>query len=286
VATWRSNSRAVWLFGVLGLTWALLTSCAVVAQTPHEGLTLHFFDVGQGDAVLISAPTGQRVLVDAGPGARVVEHLRALGVDTIDLFIASHNHADHIGGAVAVLRSFPVRLFMENGIPHTTVTYQRLLETLVELDIPVLDPERRTIRLGEATLDILPPSGDPALEHNDNSIGVIVQFGAFRASMAGDAEARLWEHWLEELPDALRPVAVHKASHHGSRHGDILPALRRLRPSLVVVSAGVDNSYGHPHPDALERYRAVGAEVLVTASEGTVVVVGQRSGGFSVHVSP
>jgi competence protein ComEC len=252
------------------------------AQAPDEPLRIHFFDVGQGDAALIEVPTGQRVLIDAGPGREIVEHLRRLAVDTIDLFVASHNHADHIGGAAAVLRAFPVRFFMDNAVPHTTRTYRRLLEVLHEVDVPLLEPERRTITLGDSALEILPPPGDPALDQNDNSVGVVLRFGKFRATFAGDAQRVLWRHWLETLPEAIARVHVHKASHHGSRNGDISAALERLRPRLVVVSAGWGNQYGHPHAQALARYAVVEAEVRLTGTDGTVEVSAERDGSFRV----
>jgi competence protein ComEC len=247
-------------------------------------LSIHFLDVGQGDAALIEAPGGRWILVDAGPGAGVVEHLRRLEVDTIDLFVASHNHADHIGGAAETVRGFPVRYFMDNGVPHTTLTYGRMLDALVERDVTLLEPERRTVTLGEVSLEILPPPGDPELGHNDNSVGMILRFGDFRASFAGDAEARLWHHWLEHFDGGLVPVEVHKASHHGSRNGDILAALERLRPALVVVSAGPGNAYGHPHPEALALYCALGATVVVTSDHGSITVRARRDGSFEIDM--
>ncbi len=261
---------------------ALLLPTALSAQEPGDILQLRFLDVGQGDAVLIEVPTGQRVLIDAGRDDAVLEHLLRLQVDTIELFIASHNHADHIGGAVAVLEEIPVRFFMDNGVAHTTRTYRRLLETLRDLDIPLLEPERRTIEVGDAALDILSPPGEPTWGHNDNSVGVVVRFGEFRALLAGDAERRLWRHWLETAADDFGPVGVLKASHHGSRNGDVGAVLERVCPRLVVVSAGRNNPYGHPHVEALERYEAVGAAVLLTADEGTVSISATRDGSFQV----
>jgi competence protein ComEC len=251
--------------------------------TPESELFLiHVLDVGQGAAILLQAPTGQAVLVDAGPGTRVVESLNELGVEAIDLFIASHNHADHIGGAAAVLRDFPVAYFMDNGIVHTTATYERLQDALEEADVSLLEPERRSIGMGDGVLEILPPPGDPALGHNDNSVGVIVEWGAFRATLPGDAEPHLWGFWLEGFPELLEPVRVHVASHHGSRNRDTPEALARLLPDLVIVSVGRDNRYGHPHEEALELYASVSTRVLTTAECGTITVRAARDGTFLV----
>ena len=278
----RSHVGGVPALGCLLALAFFLLSAPAAPQEGADAITVTFFDVGQADAALIAFPDGQRVLIDSGRGPAVVDHLRAAGVDTIDLFITSHNHADHIGGAAAVLRAFPVRFYMDNGVDHTTLTYLSLLETLVELEVPVLAPERRTVGLGDAFLEILPPPGDPALGQNDNSVGVMLHFGEFRAFFGGDAEERLWSYWLEHHGDRLDEVQVLKASHHGSRNGDTRVALERLSPRLVVVSAGKENPYGHPHPEALARYARVGAEVLVVAEVGTVTVAGTADGRFTV----
>ena len=244
--------------------------------------------MGQGDATLIRSPTGQVALIDAGPAHSadspgIGDHLRRLAVDRIDLLVASHNHADHIGGVPEVLGIVPVRFFMDNGIPHTTLTYRRMLEAMLEADVPLLEPERRTIDLGAVVLEILPPPGDEALGHNDNSVGVVLRYGDFRATFAGDAEETLWGYWLRTTPEALEPVHVHKASHHGSRNGDIPEAIERLRPEWVVVSAGRGNRYGHPHAEALALYRSVGARVVTTARAGSITVRVAPDAEFAVE---
>ena len=92
-----------------------------------NALRVTFLDVGQGDAVLIQAPGGETALVDAGRGSAVASQLRRLGVHEIDLLVASHADRDHIGGMDDVLKRFPVRYFMDNGLPHTTQDYERLM---------------------------------------------------------------------------------------------------------------------------------------------------------------
>lgn len=114
-----------------------------------------FLDVGQAGAVLIQEPEGQTALVDAGRRSPV-EALREHGVSEIDLLVASHAHADHIGGVTAVMDAFPVRFYMDNGVPYTTATYGRVLEALERRpQITYLTAEPRTIKLGGATLEVL-----------------------------------------------------------------------------------------------------------------------------------
>lgn len=108
---------------------ALLCGCQGAAQTASGSLEMHFIDVGQGDAVLVRSPTGQNVLIDGGRSddeARA--YLQALGVETLDLVIATHADADHIGGLEEVVRYYRPRLFMDNTLTHNTQTYRGLLE--------------------------------------------------------------------------------------------------------------------------------------------------------------
>ena len=176
---------------------ALLLACAspALAQTP---LRVHFFDVGQGDAVLIQSPSGQNVVYDAGPSrTRMVEHLESVGVTRVDLVIASHNHADHIGGLAEVLRTYRPRFYLENGVPATTLTYRRVLEAAAAVGSELLEPTARRLSLGEVVLHVIPPPRIPGWDQNDNSVGLIVEYGDFHLSLGGDAEARQWAWWDE-----------------------------------------------------------------------------------------
>jgi competence protein ComEC len=241
---------------------------------------LHILDVGQGDAILMRVPDGRAVLVDGGEDRdAALAHLQRLGVEALELVVASHNHADHIGGLIRVFEEIPVRFYMDNGIAHDTRTYERLLLAVEASGAQLLTPEPREIRLGPLTLRIFPPSGRVSWGQNDNSVGVLAEVPGFRAFMGGDAEPRQWDAWLRGLAegtlgvslDGFEGVQVLKASHHGSRNGDTAAGLQWLRPEVVVISLARENRYGHPHEEALARYREAGVEcVLTTAELGTV----------------
>jgi competence protein ComEC len=268
VRAWRALLAAL-LTLALGLGWAL---------------ELHFVDVGQGDAVLIRLPDGRAVVYDGGrPADAMLGYLRRVGVEEVVLVIASHAHADHIGGLPGILVAYRPGFVLDNGIPHTTATYERFLAAVEASGASLLEPTRRTITLGDVRLHVLPSPVRAAWGHNDNSVGVIVEYGAFRASLTGDAEARLFAWWLETVPDLLGRVSVHKASHHGSEHGDTDAALARLRPEIVIASAGPGNAYGHPHGAALARYAAAGAVVYRTDRNGTLVVHASADGTHRVE---
>ena len=269
---------------VVVLLWIVLAwSASALAQAP---LRVHFLDVGQGDAVLIQSPSGQSVLYDGGDSpTRIIAHLTTLGVQRLDLVIASHNHADHIGGLAEVIRRLKPRFYMDNGVAATTLVYHRVLQAVQDTGTQLLEATSRQVLLGEKTsLTILPPPGIAGWEQNNNAVGVIVTHGEFRMSLGGDAESRQWRWWIDNYRPLLRPVHVHKASHHGSENGDISASLGVLSPEAVVISVGARNGYQHPRPEALRLYADQRSVVYRTDLSGTVVVEANLSGNYTIHV--
>ena len=242
-------------------------------------LRVTFLDVGQGDAVLIQAPEGQTALIDAGPGD-IVSLLGEMGVSQIDLMVATHPHADHIGGMTRVIESIPVRFFMDNGDPHTTATYRRLLSALdARPDIAYLEAVPRTINLGSATIEVLPLLPRGTTEHNDRSVSLVVRFGSFTALLSGDSEVRQLTHLVGQ--GAVPALTLLKGAHHGSDNGFTWDFLRVARPRVVVISVG-RNGYGHPRPTALQAYAATAGETLRTDLHGHVQVHGYQDGAYAV----
>ena len=272
-----------WLHARL-LAALLLAAWATTVPAQQAPLRIHFVDVGQGDGVLIQSPSGQNVVYDAGENSmRMREYVTSVGVNKVGLVIASHNHSDHIGGVPEVVRTFTPMYYMDSGIPATTLIQANVLEAVAAAGSHVLEPTTRRIALGDVSLLIVPPPGIPDWDQNDNSIGVVVEYGSFRLSLAGDAEPREWSWWNVNNGAWMAPVQVHKASHHGSSNGDTSAALSRLSPKAVIVSAGQGNSYGHPDASALRLYGEVGATVYRTDDNGTVIVEAQSSGTYTVR---
>jgi len=232
------------------ITWIVLF---VTLLTPPDSaaVRLQFLDVGQGDATLIVSPEGKRVLVDGGRSRTdVATALRAAGVDTLDLVVATHADADHTGGLAAVFQALHVRAYLDNGRPHTTETYRHLMETVERSGAQYLEAAARTITLGSVTLRVLPPPSD-AEGQNNASVGLVLEYGTFRALLVGDAEQDELRHFLRL---GVPPVTVLKASHHGARNGVSPGWVQATRPRVVVISVGVHNPYGHPSPTALRYY--------------------------------
>lgn len=243
-------------------------------------LRITFLDVGQGDAVLIQAPGGQVALIDAGPD-EVVATLRGFGVNAIDLAVATHPHADHIGGMTRVIETLPVRFYMDNGQPHTTATYRRLLAALdARPEITYLEATPRMLTLGEVEIEVLPLLPPGTAELNDRSIALVVRYGSFTAFLSGDSEVRQLTHLVDR--GVVPETVLLKAPHHGSDDGFTWEFLDAAKPRVVVISVGRNNRYGHPRPAALSAFQASGATVFRTDRHGHVSVEGRRNGDYEV----
>ncbi|HEX5579970.1 MAG TPA: ComEC/Rec2 family competence protein, partial [Gemmatimonadaceae bacterium] len=244
-------------------------------------LELHVLDVGQGDAVALRTPRGRWVLFDAGPASQgydagtrvVVPYLRRRGGETA-LLVLSHAHADHVGGAPAVLRALRPRAYWDPGYVEGNELYRRSLAVAESLDV-------RWRRVGpgdslvvdDVTLRVLAPDSAWTSRLNDpNSASTMVEvrYGAVRFLLTGDAEHDE-EAWLLAR-GGVGPVDVLKVAHHGSRTSTTQPFVAAARPRLAVISVGAANRYGHPSPDVVGRLLAAGTQVLRTDQLGTVVV--------------
>lgn len=260
--------------------WLLATPLGTLAQADSSSaVEVVFLNVGQGDAAFIRSPEGKVALIDAGERAGLVEVLRAHGIDTIDIAIASHPHTDHIGAMADVIQAMPVRYYMDNAVPHTSATYLHLMQVLRDSDITYLQPVSRTIALGSVSLKILPPPTRAILNLNDRSVGVIVEHGTFRALLTGDSERAELLHFLQlGVPD----VTVMKVPHHGSDDAVLPSFIQTTSPELAVISCGRWNQSGHPSPLTLRAYREAGVATLRTDVDGEVRVWGAEDGRFSI----
>ena len=240
-------------------------------------LEVRFLDVGQGDSLLVRND-GKTALIDTGPTNSILDKLRALGVDSLDLLLITHNHMDHFGGADAILAELPVRNYLDNGWPAKTKTQEVILKLVDAKKIPYLEAVKRDIALGDTVLHILPPGTFG--EQNDRSVGVVIERGKFRALVPGDAEVNELNGWVSQR--LIPKVDVLKAAHHGSRNGVTPLWIDTAKPDLVVISCGRANDYGHPHEAALRYYRTGGRKILRTDEVGSVVIRVQPDGAYEV----
>jgi competence protein ComEC len=262
----------------LGLVPLLLWSSALSAGPP-SALTVRFFDVGQGDAALLTSPGGVAILVDGGPEPdQVATELVALGVKRLDLVVASHPHADHVVGLPAVLARIPVGLLLEPGCKDESPDGATLDEAATSEHIAVRHPRAGDVLwAGDVRLEILSPdrcwSGTESDTNND-AIVVRASLGEDSVLFATEPEEPAQQVLLDEGADLCADVL--KVPHHGAATS-IEPFFEAVGAEVAVVSVG-PNTYGHPVPEVLDWIRASGAEVFRTDRAGTLTVTFERGG--------
>ena len=246
-------------------------------------MTVDILDVGQGDAILIRTPADKIILIDAGdsPG-QVLSMLRDRQVTHIDLAVGTHPHADHIGGMRSVVSELPVKLYSDNGLPHSTNVYRGLMTAIEQRGITYRGAVVGTMyRLDDgAELEVLFPTGHTLKgtrsDLNSNSVVLRLVHRGHCFLFVGDSEEPTENALLTN--DALGACDVLKVAHHGSPHSSTLPFLQRIKPRIAIISVGVDNDYGHPGQEVLERLTSIGAVVHRTDRDGTVTILSTDTG--------
>ena len=241
---------------------------AIQRQKPGP-LKVYFLDVGQGDAILVETPTHKHLLLDGGPNKKVLSEIgKALpfGVRTIDVMIESHPDKDHIGGLPEVVNRYKVGLFLEPGVQSDNTIDDELHARLEKKNVPDLLARRgMVINFGDgARLRILFPNQDVSRwETNDASIVAKLEYGDKSFLLTGDSPIKS-ENILLKLDPKILDSDVLKAGHHGSRTSTSLPYAEAISPEYTVISAGRDNTYGHPHQEVLDILQKVGAQIVAT----------------------
>ena len=265
----RTSQRLRFLFSLL-LAALLVTGAAWPATSR---LAVSVIDVGQGDSILVQFPGGQDMLVDAGDrdaGLTVVQYLRSRGVQRIDILVASHPHADHIGGMQAVLSAFPIGKVWDSGYNQGSRTQQEFLGTIKAKGIRFGMPKAGFSQtVGNVTVTVLAPKTQltgTESDANNNSLVLRVTYGSVSFLLPGDMEGE-----ERATVGAWPRSTVLKVAHHGSRNGTDLAFAKALSPTYAAISYAQGNPYGHPHAEALAALRSTGAKILQTAVDGTVV---------------
>ncbi len=277
------------LIGFLVSLNILLLASMFSSEKTHEGmLRASFIDVGQGDAALIEFPDGTTMLVDAGPksgeydsGERVVvPFLRRRGIETLDYVVASHPHADHIGGFASVFRAFDVKAVIESGQPARDPIYREYTEAL-QMENCRIDTARKAqpaIQIGQARIYFLYPAGahidaDTSNSHlnlNNTSVVLKLCYGRTSILFTGDAEREAEEEIVESYGDFLQSTIL-KTGHHGSITSSSREFLGAVNPRYAVMSLGLHNKFNHPSDEVVERLLMMNVEALRTDEEGAII---------------
>lgn len=276
-------------------------------RSDSGSLLVHFYDVGQGDAIFIQTPSGHQILIDGGEGNIILDHL---GRDLpfydkdLDLVILTHPHLDHLGGLLEVARRYRIDLVISNPFSYQSGAYKEWL-SLIAGDTQLV----RSVYAGdnfcfeEVCFSVLWPlafanasaqQGPSTIENgngvekyinpcsvldegvcsvwtdenlNNGSLVLLMTYQDKKILLTGDAEREVWQALLAD--EKLKDIDVLKVPHHGSTNGITLEALGILRPEQSIVSVGKDNRYGLPDEQVLGWVGDYG-QIYSTMVTGTV----------------
>ncbi len=272
----KIRQQLIFVLPIILLIANALTWYVIWRETPRGILTVAFLDIGQGDSIYIEAPNGNQVLIDGGSGRQV---LRALGGvmpfydHSLDVVIATHPDADHIGGLAFVLDRFAVGAVLEPGVTSETNVY-REFEKRASDGTHQHFLARRGMRLRldrGVALDILfPDQNTTGWETNRASIVARLVYGNNSFLLTGDSPLAI-ERYLLALDPAGVQSTVLKVGHHGSRTSTLPEYATTVAPEYGIISAGLNNRYGHPHQEVLDILTKLGATILRTDQQGTII---------------
>ena len=245
-----------------------------------EGLLVTFLDVGQGDCIFLQSPSGKTLLVDGGPEEAfptIERFLDGRGVVGLDAVIASHLHADHIGGLISVIDTYPIGVFYDPPFDAQSETYYALLDALNENNVTVLSPLASADSFidwdSEVEIRILSPYGidyGRVDDFNDTSYMLRVTYKNTSLLLTGDATQVAERLAMKALPNSYFKADVLKVAHHGSSDATSEKFLDVVNPSIAVISCGLNNEYGHPDQALLDRLNERGIIIYRTDTDGTI----------------
>ena len=271
-------------------TGAYIISLLILIINPVWGLRLTLIDVGQGDGILLRSRK-ETILIDGGSTDKkeigkytIIPYLYHEGVGQLDAVIVTHEDQDHISGIFEIMDDMEkggIRIknlvLPDVGISSRGESYRKLEARAKELRIPISYISCGQ-RMGFSDIDLLclnPSKGMICDGANAYSTVLYLRYGSFTALLTGDVEQEGEEHLLRDVYDnqqLFSDITLLKVAHHGSRYTMDKALLDVLRPDIALISCGVDNSYGHPHEELLERLKDIDTRIYRTDESGAISV--------------
>lgn len=242
----------------------------------NTNLQIGFLDVGQGDAMIISTPQGQNILIDGGANNRVLFQLADFlpwWERKIDYLVVTHYHDDHVAGLIELLNKYKVEHILVTGHrPESDFLYQLWQAALADhkLQATIVQPGQKFVISDNLYWQILLADSNQK-NYNDNSLVMRLTYGQtdflFMGDLSSEGETNLLNTGLTLTSEVL------KVGHHGSKYSSSAEFLAAVKPELCVIESGVDNKFGHPHQEALDRLTKSGCQIANTQQNGTIVVL-------------
>jgi beta-lactamase superfamily II metal-dependent hydrolase len=268
---------------LVALTFLISSICiattSLVTYSVRQKLRVSFLDIGQGDAILVQTPSGKKMLIDGGPSDRVLEKISSevsYFERNIDVMEETHPDADHVTGLIPVLEKYSVKHILISKVEGSTEIFKDLKKHIDNEGALVHQAHRGDVidfhdGVNAYVLyprdNYIPKKNDT----NDASVSVVLTYGDESFLLTGDLPSTEESNLLQ---DALpKNITVYKAGHHGSKFSSSEQLLSYIKPEYSVISAGKDNKYGHPNPEAIARLDKYSKEVLSTIDKGTITFV-------------
>lgn len=250
---------------------------AAIRADRHGELTVAFLDIGQGDAIYIEAPNGNQMLIDGGPPSGAV--LRALGHvmpfydHSIDLVLATHPDQDHVGGLPSVLDRMSVLGVITTENTSSTGAYAAFEQKILEKHprrILARAGERIILDSGVAFEILFPTQNVRGWETNKGSIVARLSYGSESFLFTGDSPQEIEKYLVAKDGSALH-TNVLKLGHHGSKTSSAREFLSAVSPDYAIISAGLNNRYGHPNKEVLDLLSELKIPSISTIDHGTII---------------
>ena len=246
-----------------------------------DTLAVNFLDVGQGDSEFIQLPNGECMLIDAGiseSASKIASKITELGYEKIDYLIATHPHADHIGGMQKIVENFEIgEIYMPRASTNTK-TFENLLQAISDkgLSINTAKAGKVIFDSDDLKIEFIAPISDSYKDLNNYSAVVRLQYGNSVFLFTGDAEGLAENEMLNAYSKSVLKADVLKVGHHGSNTASSADFINAVLPKYAVIEVGEGNSYRHPHEESIRNLNAVGAEILRTDTNGNITIVSDK----------
>ena len=259
-------------------------------EIKHEWvMRVDFQDIGQGDSILITTYEGNQVLIDGGPGSKVLEELGSnmpFFDRTIEMIMLTHPHADHFEGLIPVLRRYEVKQVLLPNIEMSNSSYTEFMNEAEREGAEIIYAQQgQRIYLDKSTVfDVMWPQSNQKVtpgkndDLNDYSIVGKLTFGKTKILFTGDSGINIED---QLLPKFNLDSDILKVGHHGSKHSTSQYFLDEVTPQYSVIQLG-ENKYGHPSKEVIERLKNSGTQILRNDEQGSIEFY---SDGFTLKLS-
>lgn len=275
----KKKTNRIWLTIITLLVISALLVWFQVFSTlaSSDQLRVFFFDIGQGDAIMIDFGQNEQALIDGGPSKEILSYLgetMPFNDRTIEYLILTHPDRDHLAGFLAILDRYQVNTIFYTNVEHSSQLYQKFKEQIKEKNI-----KTKIVRAGdiirsearpEVKIEIIYPKRSMRATDNLNNTSIvsILDSGKIEFLLTGDVEEEVWQELTDQLPEA----EILKVSHHGARNGTTEELLNQVKAEIGVISVGRDNSYGHPTRDVLDLLGQYQIKIFRTDQQGTITI--------------